>query len=590
MSFDGITLYGIVHELQQSLLESKISRIYQPNQNEIVLFLLHNRKEHKLIMSVDPMNCRIHLVDTIQQNPSSPPMFCMLLRKYLLGGKIHSIIQKGLERIVEIAVTNTDEFMQYKEYKLIVETMGKHSNIILTDCQNIIIDSVKRISSEVNRYREILPGKIYLEPPLEGKINLISVNDDFIISTLKEASFSQPTKTLSRWIIDNFAGFSGTSAQEIALRAQVDHKLPICQLNNQHIEQIVQAFSMLREGLLKHSFQPYIYFDYNTKVPIDFWVFSMKLYDKVLSESLYSVNEAADLFFKKKLEFLTVKTLKYDLKSQVQKHIKKLKLNLSHLKERLNKTSDLSKYKLWGELLSANLYRIKAGQKQVILPNFYNSNEEIIIPLNEKLSPSHNAQLYFKMYKKLRTTEKNVEARIKKTLMELDYLESILVNIEHSQTRGDLLEIQHELESQNYIRTNISNRKSEHKSEISKPLQFKSSDGTFIYVGKNNRQNDILTFKKAKPDDIWLHAKNTPGSHVIIETQGKDVSDTTLTEAAILAAYYSNGRNSSNVPVDYTFVRHVKKPSGAKPGFVIYYNQKTLYVTPDDNIINKLSF
>jgi len=590
MSFDGIVLYGIIHELQQSLLDGRISRIYQPSKNELVLFIIHNRREHKLIVSADSINCRIHLSDTVNQNPSSPPMFCMLLRKHLLGGKIISILQKGLERIVEIAITNTDEFMQPKDYKLIVEIMGKHSNIIQTDFQNTIIDSVKRIGLELNRYREILPGKTYSDPPLDEKINLLSVDDDCIISMLKEASASQFTTTLSRWIIDNFAGFSGVSAQELALRARLDHRIPICQLNNRQIEQIAKVFSNLREDLLQCHFLPRVYCNINTKEPVDFWLFPMEKYNQKEYKSSNSVNEAADFFYSKKEEFVAVKTLRQSLKAEVLKHEKKLRQKLQYLKERIDNTSDLNKYKLWGELLSANLYRIKAGQSQVKLPNFYNLNEEVTIPLNEKLSPSHNAQLYFKMYKKLQATKKYVEARIKDTLMEMEYLESTLVNIEHSRSIQDLTEIQQELELQKYIKTNVPKGKMESKKELSKPLRFKSSDGNVIYVGKNNRQNDMLTFKKSKPDDIWLHAKNTPGSHVIVETQGHAASDTTLTEAAILAAYFSKGRNSSNVPVDYTLVRHVKKPSGAKPGFVIYFNQKTLYVTPDEKTVDKLSF
>jgi len=588
MSFDGIVLYGIIHELQQSLVGNKITRIYQPNKDEIVFFVFNNRKESKLIISADPVHCRIHLSDTIEQNPSSPPMFCMLLRKYLLCGKIKSIIQKGLERIIEITITNTDEFMQIKEYKLIIELMGKHSNIILANSQNTIIDSIKRISFEVNRYREILPGKSYSDPPLEEKINLMVADTDNTIAILKNASKLQLAKPLSKWILDTFAGFSGASAQEIAVRAKLNHQIPVNQLNDEQIGCISKVLSALRECLLQFEFAPTIYFDPKTNEPADFWVFPMELYNNEKhNSSINTVNEAADFFFLQKKEFENLKTLKHHLESQVFKHVKKLEQNLRYLKERLNKTTDLSKYKLWGELISANLYRIKPGQKQVKLQNFYNLNEEIEIPLNEKLSPSHNAQLYFKIYKKLQATKKNVESRIEETQMDMEYLKSTLINIKYSQTLQDLLEIQQELETQNYLKTNNITAKDYRKS--SSPLRFKSSDGVLIYVGKNNRQNDMLTFKKSKPDDIWLHAKNTPGSHVIIETQGGNVSDTTLTEAAILAAYFSNGRNSSNVPVDYTFVRHVKKPSGAKPGYVIYYNQKTLYVTPDESIVNKLS-
>ncbi len=587
MPFDGIALYGTVHELRQLLEGNRITKIYQPNKHELVFFIGLSRKEYKLVLSVDPVNCRIHMADTVTENPSSPPMFCMLLRKYLLGGKIISISQKGLERIVEISISNTDEFMQLKEYKLIIEVMGKHSNIILTDSQYKIIDSIKRISFEVNRHREILPGKIYSNPPLEEKVDLISVDEDYVSIALKKTSASKEQKTLSKWILDSFAGFSGVSAQEIAMRANVYHKIPVSQLTDVQIEEIAKVFLRLRENLLQHNFEPHIYFNHKTKEPVDFWIFPMALYEKEhkLSEN-FTANEAVSIFYQHKRDVLAFKSLKESLKSQVVKHIKKTRQNLAYLEERLNKTSDLEKYKLWGDLLSANLYQIKPGQNQVLLPNFYNQNEKILIPLNEKLTPSHNAQIYFNRYKKLKATKEIVKKRINDALMEIEYLESTFLNIEQSKNIEDLSEILQELESQNYIKRTKQKR---HKVEVSKPLRFKSSDGTIIYVGKNNRQNDFLTFKKSKPDDIWLHAKNTPGSHVIIETQGKVVSDETLTEAAILAAYFSNGRDSSNVPVDYTLVRHVKKPSGAKPGFVIYDRQKTLYVTPDEKTVNNLS-
>ena len=360
------------------------------------------------------------------------------------------------------------------------------------------------------------------------------------------------------------------------------YKIPVSQLTDMQIEEIAKVFLRLRENLLQHNFEPHIYFNHKTKEPVDFWIFPMALYEKEhkLSEN-FTANEAVSIFYQHKRDVLAFKSLKESLKSQVVKHIKKTRQNLAYLEERLNKTSDLEKYKLWGDLLSANLYQIKPGQNQVLLPNFYNQNEKILIPLNEKLTPSHNAQIYFNRYKKLKATKEIVKKRINDALMEIEYLESTFLNIEQSKNIEDLSEILQELESQNYIKRTKQKR---HKVEVSKPLRFKSSDGTIIYVGKNNRQNDFLTFKKSKPDDIWLHAKNTPGSHVIIETQGKVVSDETLTEAAILAAYFSNGRDSSNVPVDYTLVRHVKKPSGAKPGFVIYDRQKTLYVTPDEKL------
>jgi len=578
-------LFGTIYELKEHLTGNRISKIHQPNKNELIFSVRGNRRELKMLLSADSVNCRMHLTDTTEKNPSSPPMFCMLLRKHLLGGKIEFISQKGLERIVEIIIHNTDEFMQPVEYKLIVEIMGKHSNIILLDLnKNMVIDSIKRISFEVNRFREILPGKTYVDPPIEKKINLMLVDDNYIMSTMKEA-ISQ--KTLSRWIIDNFAGFSGASAQEVALRARVNHKTPISKLSDAEIQELTKVLADLKNDLVLCRFNPYIYLNPKTKEPMDFWVFPMVSHDKEQKISDSSPNNAVDFFFSRKREVIALNDAKNHLKSQVAKHIKKLKQNLDYLRERVAYTSDFSKYKLWGEILSANIYRIKPGQSHVKLPNFYSSYDEVLIPLNEKLSPAHNAQVYFKKYKKLQTTKTKVEARINKTLMEIDYLESTLVNIEDSRTLEDLSEIQQELESNNYNKTFRSKPK---KHQVSEPLQFKSSDGILIRVGKNNRQNDNLTLKKSKPDHVWLHAKDIPGSHVVIKSDSSTISEATLTEAAILAAYFSKGRNSSNVPVDYTLVRHVKKPAGAKPGFVIYYHQKTVYVTPEEGIVEKLSF
>lgn len=588
MPFDGIALFGTISELKEVVTGSKIVKISQPDKNELIFTIRSSRQEYKLLLSADSINCRIHLTDESAKNPPSPPMFCMLLRKYLLGGKIEKISQKGLERIIEIIIQNTDEFMQPAEYKLIIEIMGKHSNIILLDLNtDTIIDSIKRISFEVNRYREILPGKVYTQPPLEQKIDLLSVDDNYIISSIKEASMLKNQKTLSRWLLDNFAGFSGISSQEIALRANVNHKTPVFKLSDDEIKCIAKVLVNLQKDLILHRFNPHLYLARDNGQPIDFWIFPMTMYQKEHALSNLTINNAVDSFFLRKKEISVLNTAKNQIKSVVLKRMEKLKQNLAYLKERENRTSDFQKYKLWGEVLSANLYRIKPGQNQVKLPNFYNPGKEVIIPLNEKLSPAHNAQIYFNKYKKLQSTKKILAERITNTLKEIEYLDSILVNLDYSQNMADLSEIRQELESQNYIKIF---KKKQQKNAASEPLRFKSSDGLTIYVGKNNRQNDNLTFKKARPDDLWFHAKDTPGSHVVIESHGNEISETTLAEAAILAAYFSKARNSSNVPVDYTFVRHVKKPSGSKPGFVIYYHQKTIYVTPDANIISKLSF
>jgi len=588
MPFDGITLYGVVQELKECLPGTKINKIYQPNNHEINLFVRNNHQEYKLLLSVDPINCRIHFTNNLEANPSSPPMFCMLLRKYLTGGKIDSISQLGLERIVEIVVQNTDEFLQPIEYKLIIEIMGKHSNIILLNSKNNkVIDSIKRISFNVNRHREVLPGEPYVNPPIVYKTNLLTVDANNIRTIIEEANKTKNNKTLSRWILDKFAGFSGVSAQQVALRAGIDHVTPMTELEDSDISKIIQVLIELKENLLTSCFTPCVYNHYKKKEPLDFWLFPIigLNYHKVFSD--VSVNTAVDYFFNKKRKASALNIAKHHLESQITKHLKKQKKNLGFLEEKFKTTLESQKYRLWGEILSANLYKIKPGQSHVKLTNFYKPSEEVLIPLNEKLSPSRNAQVYFNRYKKLQSTEKKVRSRISKTQMEINYLESTLLNIKDSETLEDLSAIQQELETFNYIKNP---RKKMQKLQSSDALQFKSSDGFIIQIGKNNRQNDILTFKKANPDDIWLHTKNIPGSHVIIKCSKGTVSENTIREAAMLAAYFSKSRNSSNVPVDYTYVRYVKKPAGAKPGFVNYFHQKTIYVTPNKDIIEELSF
>lgn len=589
MPFDGLALFGITYELKNLLVGGRISKIYQPDRNDIVLSVYNNREEYKLLISAHSVDCRIHLTRKPFENPSSPPMFCMLLRKYLLGGKIEEIVQDGLERILNITIKNTDEFMQPAEYEIVAEIMGKHSNIILLDLQtNIIIDSIKRIGLDVNRYREILPGKAYTKPPVEKKVDLLTSDRSSIIDVIKDAAKSGKTKTLSKWLLETFAGFSGVSAQEIAVRAGIEHRIPVSDLNGGNIEALADSMMKIREDLILRNFDPYVYFSKSSHVPLDFWLFPMEIYKNEFTTGVSDVNTVVDSFFSKKRAVSEIEKAKHKIRTEVAKILKKLNQSLEYLEQRKQKTLDFEKYRLWGEILSANLYNIKAGQSKVILPNFYQPGEEIEIPLNEKLSPSQNAQKYFNRYKKLQSTKNIVENRISKILAEIEYLESVLVNIDYSQSMEDIEEIQQELESQGYLAA-PSHKKRRQKPASSKPLQFKSSDGFIINVGRNNKQNDVLTFKKAKPDDIWLHAKNTPGSHVVIESLGNDVPEATLIEAAILAAYFSKSRNSGNVPVDYTYVKHVKKPSGAKPGFVIYYHQKTIYVTPDENIVAKLS-
>ncbi len=588
MPFDGIALYAAIHEIKNNTLGYKINKIYQPKKDLLIISLRHGIEEKSLLISVNPVNCRIHLTENLPENPLNPPMFCMLLRKHLIGGKVQQIRQYGLERIVEISVQNVDEFMQPLEFKLIIEIMGKHSNIILIDpSSGLIVDSIKRVTSCVNRYRQILPNEKYILPPIDQKCNMLLVDNNNIMSLFASAVRQGNQKSVSNWILANFMGLNGATAREITYRADIDDNTHISVLPDHKLNKAAGVLADLRNKIKECSFYPTIYFDGVFREPVDFWVFPMYSKGELAAVQLDDVNKAIDCYYSKKEQADAIKSRKVSLSTQVLKFIDKKAHNIALMKSKLNETNEMKKFKLWGEILSAYLFSIKAGASEAVLPNFYEPGNNIIIPLNNKITPAQNAQKYFNKYKKLQSTKNIIQKRLIKLTEEMDYLENVLVNIYNSTSLEDIYEIQQELIDQGYI---IKQKAKSVKKHTSQPLRFKSSDGFDIYVGKNNRQNDSLTLKTAKPEDIWLHTKNIPGSHVVIECHGKAVSEQALEEAGCLAAYFSKARNGNKVPVDFTFAKNVRKPAGAKPGFVIYDNYKTIYVTPDSSLTKTLLF
>lgn len=588
MPFDGIAMHAVVCELQSALTGSRIMKIYQPKNDELLISLYQNTKEYKFLISANSYDCRMHLTEGEVSNPASPPMFCMLLRKHLMGGRLKQIEQKNLERIAEITIQNVDEYMQPVEYKLIIEIMGKHSNIILLNQKdNTIIDAIKRISSDVNRYREILPGEVYIAPPMNEKMDLLCFDRNFVYNKLLEEIYSKEEKKICQWLIEGFMGISGTSAQELVFRANIDKRKGLQYLNEDEISSLLKVLDELSADISQRHFSPCLYKDTLKGGWEDFWVFPLthrNQQPEALNLKDNNINKAVDLFYTKKLEMQNFISQKNEIISELKRHLKKLNQNLMHITKRIDETKDMEKYRLWGELLSAYMYMVKARMKEIVLPNF-ETGKEVVIPLNEKYSPSRNAQNYFNRYKKLNAARGISESRKKELQEEINFIENELVNLDNCQNVEDLQEIYQEVKKQGYIKGHTNSVPFEKKSE---PYKFKSSDGFMIYVGKNNRQNDMLTLKKARPDDMWFHTKEVPGSHVIVESNGKAISDKTIAEACMLAAYFSKAKNGSNVPVDYTQKKYVRKPNGAKPGFVIYDHHRTMYVTPDKSIIDKL--
>ncbi|SHH77959.1 Predicted component of the ribosome quality control (RQC) complex, YloA/Tae2 family, contains fibronectin-binding (FbpA) and DUF814 domains [Caloranaerobacter azorensis DSM 13643] len=585
MALDGIVIKAIINELKETILFGKIDKIYQPEKDEILINIRSN-KNYKLLISASSNNPRIYLTHHTKQNPINPPMFCMLLRKHLHSGKIINIYQPSLERIIVIEIESLDELGIKSVKQLIVEIMGKHSNIILVDKNNNkVIDAIKRISPDISSKRVILPGCKYAQPPSQDKTNPISINEKYFIQSINNANLGELTY---KFLYKNYMGMSPLIAKEICYRAKIDDSTKIGELNEIKIKSLSKEFMYVMDLVRKEIFTPNIIIDTEKNKVVAFSSIDLTQYKNLTKKNFTSISQTLEEFYLTRDKSDRLKQKSSDLRKVINTKLERNITKLAKLKEELLEAKSKDKYKIYGDLITSNIYRIEKGQNEVELENFYSPDYSIVkIKLDPKLTPAQNAQKYYKKYNKLKVAEMTLQEQITKTEEEIKYLENILVCMENSSDIQELEEIRDELIKEGYIKGNNKNNK---KSEriISKPYHFISSDGYDIYVGKNNKQNDYLTLKFAEKNDIWLHTKDIPGSHVIIKSNGKNVPEKTILEAALLAAYYSKGKMSSNVPVDYTERKYVKKPKGSKPGMVIYVNNNTLYVTPKIEEINKI--
>lgn len=566
MTFDGIFTHAIVDELKSTLENGRISKIYQPYKNELILQVRANGKNYKLLLSAHPSYSRVHVTNESYDNPNEPPMFCMLLRKHLDGSIIEQISQVDLDRIIVFDIKGRNELGDVSYKQLIIEIMGRHSNIILVDSEKqIILDSIKHISPAVNRHRTVLPGYTYVSPPAQEKTDPFLVDEEGFVRKL---DFN--AGKLDQQIVSKFSGISPLFAKEAVFRAGIANR-----------RSLPASFISLIDIVKEDSITPQII----TKNEKDYFYILPLTHLGGERREFPTISEMLDRFYFGKAERDRVKQQGNDLErfiaNEKAKNVKKIK----KLEATLVESEKAEKYKLFGELLTANMYAFKRGDKEVTVQNYYSQEDEIIsITLSPQKTPSENAQSYFSKYQKAKNSVVFVENEINKAKEEINYFDSLLQQIESAAPK-DLQEIREELMEEGYLKNKQQKGK---KAKPSKPSfeKYESSDGTEILVGKNNKQNDYLTNKVAARDDIWLHTKDIPGSHVIIRS--KQPSEETIHEAATIAAYFSKAKNSSSVPVDFTLVRHVKKPSGAKPGFVIYDNQQTLYVTPEEDLILKL--
>lgn len=567
MSFDGMVTFAMTKELNEALRLGKIEKIYQP-QPEQLLFNIHTKQGgKKLLVSVSGSHSAVYLVDRSPDNPASPPPFCMVLRKHLGAGRITDIKQYENDRIIEILIETADELGFSLNRKLIIEIMGKHSNAVLVDMKdNKIIDSIKHISIDVNRARQILPGKTYEYPPTQHKTPFTETSRNDFARIFSESS--QP----SRALLSEVQGLSPALSETIAEAGCTQGS------SDSDADKSYDALRRIIDSVRSKNCTPIVYTNEHGK-PEDFHITPLYRCQGAFDVIHFdTVSEAAGYYFSHRESSNILKQQSSNLLRTVNASLDKLLLKSQKLKEDLLNAENSEKYRIYGELITANIQNIRPGASNAILTNYYDGSE-MNIPLDPRFSPSKNAQIYYKKYGKSKTALKEKKIQLEEVSRETEYLESVSEFIKMASSSEELEAIKQELTDGGFIKYR-NTKKHPAKSSKPKPFSYESSSGKKILVGRNNKENDWLTLKKASNSDIWLHTKDIPGSHVILFTEGEEPSESDLTEAASIAAFHSKAKDSENVPVDYTKARYVKKPSKARFGMVIFTHNKTLYVNP----------
>ena len=575
MAFDGITIAAVTNELKNKITDGRISKIAQPEDDEILLTIHTAEGNLRLLISADASLPLVYLTENNKQGPMTAPNFCMLLRKHIQGGRIVSVAQTGLERIMTIEVEHLDEMGDLCRKKLIFELMGKHSNIIFTDDSGKIIDSIKRVSCAVSSVREVLPGREYVIPPTQDKAELLEQTPD--------AGLLNDSQPVYKAIYGGYKGISPLIANEVAFRADVDSDRPFGSLSETEKSRIMGELEKISADIKCGRFQPCVV--YENGRPKDFAALRLTMYEGEDSNitRYESISVLLESFYREKNNVVRIRQKSADLRHVVQTAIERCSRKYDLQLTQLRDTEGRDKFRLYGELLTAYAYQIPSGSESAEVDNYY-TGEKLMIPLDKDKSVSENAQRYFDRYGKLKRTY--VSRLITESESDLEHLRSIQTSLDIAVAEEDLIQIRQELVQGGYIKKKSSSGKKE--KITSKPFHYVSSDGYDIYVGKNNFQNDELTFKLANGGDWWFHAKKIPGSHVVMRVkQGSEVPDRAFEEAARLAAYYSKGRDQDKVEIDYVKRKEVKKPAGAKPGFVVYYTNYSMVASPDISMLKE---
>ncbi len=580
MALDTITIHYLIKEFDKELENSRIDKIHQPEKDEILLNIKSRTSTHKLVISANSSQPRIHFTNTQKENPKTAPLFCMLLRKHLQSGKIAGINQIDYERIIRFDIESYNEFGDLTTKYLFCEIMGRNSNIILTKDDLTIIDCIKHIDFSISTVRQLLPGLIYSPPPPQNKTPVLSDEINGI-----NISFLTDGMTPEKEIMSKISGISPLIAREIVSRAIDKNNLDCSQLNDDMRKKVNNEIKNIKNIAIN----PCIITEKSSNKIIDFSPIDIFQYSSICEKKYFnSINEMLDDYYLERDSLERMKQKSSDLVHLLNTNIERTSKKVAILKKTLDDAKKKDDYKIKGDLLTANLYAISQGDSEVKVLNYYSEEQsETVIQLNPTLTPSQNAQKFYKLYQKAKNAELEATKQLENALSDLNYLDSTLTLVQNISNENDLLEIRQELINLGYIKRQ--NKKNKSEKITSKPHHYISSDGFDIYVGKNNTQNDYLTLRFANSQDMWFHTKKIHGSHTIIKLGvNKEVPPSTLKEAAELAAYYSKGRNSSNIPVDYTLIKNVKKPNGAKPGMVIYDFYNTIYVTPDISNIKKI--
>ena len=577
MPFDAICLQAVIEELKPQLLGLRIDKVQQPTRDQVILLLRGNRR---LLLSAGASAPRIQLTETPRENPAEPPMFCMLLRKHLVGAKIADIVQPALERIVKLELDITDDFGQPGKRTLVLETMGRRSNLILLDEEERIIECMRRVDADMSASRQVLPGLYYEQPAATDRLPITEETQDGFRDRISAAN---PEQTIDAFLLDQYFGISPLMAREVAFRVTGETDARIFMLPENGKDLLWDKLNWFIGSVQANSFTPICL--YRDEKPFDFSCLPVHQYGSGAREEVYeSFSALLDFFYETRERQERVRQRGADLIRTVRTATDRLRRKLAMQEKDYAETQNRDHLRICGDLITSNLYRMERGQRQLVCENFYDENcAEISIPLDPLLTPQQNAAKYYKRYTKAKTAEKYLSEQMAIARRDLEYLGSVQEAIEHGETEQDFIDLRNELKDAGFLKKQ---GKKEQK-RVSKPREFRTSSGFRVLVGRNNRQNDQLTLKDADHRDIWFHTQKIHGSHVILCSGGADVDDDTIVEAAKIAAWYSQARESGNVPVDYTPVKFVKKPAGGRPGMVIYPTYKTVNVTPAEAFVKE---